>query len=308
MVKKLVTIAIPAYKTTFLAEAIKSALSQTYTNLEVIVVDDKSPNDVKSVVDKFEDARLKYFRNETNLGANDPACNWNRCLKHAKGDFFSLLCDDDVYMPTFVEKMLELTHKFETCNVFRSRCVIVDSNGDAQEFYPSSPIWETSQDYMWHVFEGLRRQTISEFMYRTDYLKKKGGYLNIPLAWNADYLSTFKLAGNGGVASTTDCLVHFRMSGQNISSKTTENGMIKLDANMTAYLMAKEMMETMTDNVYGIILEKKLEVWKYHLDRNLIASFNAKDAIRALRNRKQYNISLSTVIKSLILSMVNKLN
>ena len=53
-----VTIAIPAYKPDYLARAIQSALSQTYTNLEIIVVDDKSPYNIESVIKSFSDERL----------------------------------------------------------------------------------------------------------------------------------------------------------------------------------------------------------------------------------------------------------
>ena len=98
----MVTIAIPAYKTDFLTEAISSALSQTYADIEVIVVDDASPNDVQGVVAGFSDCRLSYHRNEKNLGKDDPSRNWNECLKYAKGEFICILCDDDIYHPEFV--------------------------------------------------------------------------------------------------------------------------------------------------------------------------------------------------------------
>ena len=108
MSNELVTIAIPAYKATFLRKAISSALKQTYSNIELIVVDDCSPENLESITKEFNDSRICYYKNTTNLGKNDPSKNWNKCLEYANGEFFALLCDDDTYEPTVVEEMLKL--------------------------------------------------------------------------------------------------------------------------------------------------------------------------------------------------------
>ena len=299
--EQLVTIAIPAYKTTYLKEAIVSALSQTYTNIEVIVVDDKSPNNIKEIVDAFDDDRVKYYRNETNLGAKDPAGNWNRCLELAQGEYFALLCDDDLYKPTFVEEMLKLSVAYPDCNVFRSRCATIDKHGEVVQLYPSSPAWETSEDYMWHVFNDLRRQTISEFMYRTSYIKAIGGYSRLPLAWNADYISTFRLSNQGGIASVNQPLVCFRMSGENISSKST-HGLEKIEANLQAWQQCKELI---TENSpYYQLLIKTLDKWKYHLDRYQVAMMDFNDALQVFRQRKRFSLSVSFFVKCVIWGVI----
>ena len=71
----LFTIAIPAYKSKFLSEAIDSCLAQTYTNFELVIVDDASPEALKSVVDRFHDNRIRFYRNEKNCGAVDVVDN-----------------------------------------------------------------------------------------------------------------------------------------------------------------------------------------------------------------------------------------
>ena len=62
------SVTIPAFKTKFLEKAIQSVLNQTYNDFELIIVDDCSPEDIKSVVDKFKDNRIRYYRNEKNSG------------------------------------------------------------------------------------------------------------------------------------------------------------------------------------------------------------------------------------------------
>ena len=123
---ELVSIVIPAYKATYLKETIESALQQTYSNIEVIVVNDKSPYDISSIVRSFNDRRIRYYENEENIGGKDLVAQWNRCLSYAKGEYFCLLCDDDIYTPTFVEEMLRLAEKYPNCNVFRGRAVVID--------------------------------------------------------------------------------------------------------------------------------------------------------------------------------------
>ena len=230
MENSLVTIAIPAYKATFLRETIESALAQTYTNIEVIVVDDKSPYHLQEIVESINDSRLHYYRNEENIGNENPANNWNKCLSYAHGTFFSLLCDDDLYEPTFIECMVKLAQQYPDTNVFRARADIIDKDGNTIDWYPNAPVWENADDYVWHVNRRCRKQTISEFMYRTAHIRELGGYSNLPLAWYADYASVFRFSLKGGIASTPDILMHFRQSGQNISSIDERNIMEKLHA------------------------------------------------------------------------------
>ncbi|MBO7413303.1 MAG: glycosyltransferase family 2 protein [Fibrobacter sp.] len=214
----LVTIAIPAYKADFIREAISSALNQSYSNIELVIVDDCSPEKIDIVVKEFSDPRIHYYRNEKNVGSEDPSKNWNKCLEYAKGVYFALLCDDDTYEPTFVEEMLKLQQDFPDVKVFRARARTIDENNNVTNWYPSAPTFETCFDYMYQRLSGFRRQTISEFLYDTAYIKGVGGFTNTPRAWTADSLSVYKFAWSNGIASTQKFLVNFRCSKKSISS------------------------------------------------------------------------------------------
>lgn len=217
MHQPLISIAIPAFKASFLSNAIQSVLEQTYTNIELIIVNDNSPEPIDEVVNKFMDKRIRYYKNARNIGHKDPSLNWNRCLDYAIGDFFSLLCDDDMLEKTFVEEMLTLHDHAPNVNVFRSRVKTINEKNEIIGLYPSSPYFETCTDYMWQKMSGFRKQTISEFFFDTQYIKKLGGYTNTPRAWTADALSIYKFAWENGIISTTKPLVYFRESKNNIS-------------------------------------------------------------------------------------------
>ena len=81
---ELVSIVMPSYNTgNFISETINSVLKQTYTNWELIVVDDCSKDNTDEVVKEFlNDERIKYIKNEKNSGA---AVSRNRAIKEAKG-------------------------------------------------------------------------------------------------------------------------------------------------------------------------------------------------------------------------------
>ena len=99
-----VSVCIPTYRGgKTLGAAIESVLAQTYTDFELIVVDDDSPDDTRAVVERFSDPRVIYLRNEKNLG---PQGNWNRCLEVAAGDYFKLLPHDDLLHPRCLQRQV----------------------------------------------------------------------------------------------------------------------------------------------------------------------------------------------------------
>lgn len=101
-VPPLVTIAIPTYNRAnlYLTQAIESAINQTYPNLEIIISDNCSTDDTEMVIRSFKDPRIRYFRQEKNIGGNN---NFNFCLKQARGEYFLLLMDDDLIDSDFIE-------------------------------------------------------------------------------------------------------------------------------------------------------------------------------------------------------------
>lgn len=103
--KPLISILIPAYRATWFQEALNSALSQTYKNIEVIICDDSPNKDIENMVRTASicDYRLKYFRNEPPQGCLG---NFLKCFTLAQGEFIKFLNDDDLLSATCIERML----------------------------------------------------------------------------------------------------------------------------------------------------------------------------------------------------------
>lgn len=100
----LVSIITPSYNTArFLRGTIECVLAQTYTNWEMLIVDDCSTDDTDDVVASFPDARIRYFKNERNSGA---AYSRNFALRQARGRWIAFLDSDDLWLPEKLEKQI----------------------------------------------------------------------------------------------------------------------------------------------------------------------------------------------------------
>ena len=101
----LVSIIMPSYNTAkFISETIKSVLAQTYTNWELIIVDDCSTDNTDEVIKPYlSDPRIYYIKNEANSGA---AVSRNRALREARGKWIAFLYSDDLWLPEKLEKQI----------------------------------------------------------------------------------------------------------------------------------------------------------------------------------------------------------
>lgn len=99
--KKLVSIITPTYNCApYIGDTIKSVLAQTYSNWEMIIVDDCSSDNTKEIVESFNDERIKYYCLEKNSGA---AVARNMALRMAKGKWIAFLDSDDLWKPDKLE-------------------------------------------------------------------------------------------------------------------------------------------------------------------------------------------------------------
>ena len=105
---KKVSVIIPFYNgITRLSEAVQSAINQTYNNLEIIIVNDGSPEDVSDFLEKYGDD-IKYFYKEN----GGPASARNFAIQKATGDYIAFLDSDDIWLPTKTEKQIQFIFLF----------------------------------------------------------------------------------------------------------------------------------------------------------------------------------------------------
>ncbi|WP_300705879.1 glycosyltransferase family 2 protein [uncultured Desulfovibrio sp.] len=90
-----VSIALRTYnQENHIAKTVKSVLNQTFQDWELIIVDDNSPDGTIDELKKFQDDRIKIYKNEKNLGVIG---NLNKVLSYCQGEYISILDGDDIY-------------------------------------------------------------------------------------------------------------------------------------------------------------------------------------------------------------------
>lgn len=101
-----VSVLIPVYnRASFIAQTLGSALGQTFSDLEVVVVDNCSTDGTWEVIQQVaaRDARVRAFRNEQNIG---PVRNWLRCVGEARGEFGKILWSDDLIRQDYLAQAI----------------------------------------------------------------------------------------------------------------------------------------------------------------------------------------------------------
>ncbi len=210
----LFSVTIPAFKPTFLQETIESVLAQTYTDFELIIVNDASPYDIDSVVKPFlGDSRLRYFTNEHNCGARRVVDNWNICLSHACGQYVCCIGDDDTLTPSYLADFAQLIARYPQVDLLHARSVIIDEHSQIIQELELRPEWESVWSLMWNP----RNTHLGDFMFKTSTLRANGGYYNLPYGWAADDLSAFTAAASHGVCNTQRVGFCYRGNGESIS-------------------------------------------------------------------------------------------
>lgn len=210
---------LPAYKATYLQQAMQSILSQTYSDFELIVVDDCSPEDIEVIVLGFKDERISYFRNEKNIGGHDLVGQWNKCLSYAEGEYVILATDDDLYAPEFLKTFVPLIWEYPSVDIFRARVLQVNSNNEILAIDRCYKQYLSSVEFYYHMLHGMKGG-IPQYIFRREALVNKGGFVNFPKAWASDDATALMMSGNG-VVTSQEHLVRFRNSGINISSDSS---------------------------------------------------------------------------------------
>lgn len=131
-----ITIAVTVYsRREFVLDAVRSALNQTVP-VRVIVVEDCGPDPtLRELITSEFGARIRYCRNERNRGLFD---NWNACMEYCATEWLSILHDDDLLRPNFVETMLALAREAPQRALYFGRAGFLTEDGREEEAPPAT--------------------------------------------------------------------------------------------------------------------------------------------------------------------------
>ncbi|AOT67618.1 hypothetical protein JT13_15305 [Klebsiella pneumoniae] len=296
------SIGIPAYKAKYLYNCIESILNQTYKNFELIIVNDASPEDLDTIVSRFNDERIIYSTNEKNYGAEEVIGNWNKCLSFATGEYFILMGDDDTLDKHYLEEFYKTIQEYPESNVFHCRSNIIDENSAIISLTQSWPQRESLLDNMWHRLNGFRQQFISDFVYKRNFLIENNGFFYNKLAWASDDITAYQAMRDNGIIHINKALLNYRRSPITISSSGSVE--LKLQAIIYEYDWYNKFLSQCCnlqeqDELIKQIILKDLNKLKRKKNIHTLAYsgfFNGKsyfyNFLYWLAKRKKYNISL----------------
>lgn len=132
-----VTVIIPTYnRAGTIAESIQSVLDQTYTNLEVVIVDDGSMDETEAIINKLADERTKYVRLDKNSGVANAR---NVGVNLAKTDWIAFQDSDDIWHKDKLEKQMTYAKEYPEYALIYSKYKLFYQNG-VESVMPAYPL------------------------------------------------------------------------------------------------------------------------------------------------------------------------
>ena len=203
----------------YLAASIGSALAQTFTDFELLILDNASTDETPQVVAQFNDPRIQYHRNERNLGF---AGNANVGLKRARGQYITYLGADDIWNERFLARCIDLLRRNSSLALVHTAATWIDPSG--APFGANPPGWSAQTPGPAAFLHALRYGfTFAAMVMRIDLLRRVGP---IDESWKglADSWIFLKLCLAGDVGYIADPLVLYRVHDQSISLAMYSDG------------------------------------------------------------------------------------
>lgn len=203
------TVAMPAYNAErYIGRAIESILNQTFTDLELVIVEDQSTDDTWRIINEYaaRDDRIRVFRNEVNSGA---AASSNRAIAEARAPLIAGMDADDISLPHRFETQLAMLRQHPEIAVVGS---FVSHTNEADEVLSLSRTGPASIS----EFEKLRRKGKPTMvfggtaMYTKDVFDKVGGF-DSRLRAAADIELCDRMAEYGPIIAIPEPLLLYRV-------------------------------------------------------------------------------------------------
>ena len=201
-----ISIVLPTYNgTRFLRESIASCLEQSYKNIELIIVDDCSTEDVSRITDQFHDARMRLVRNESNLSLPGAL---NEGFRISQGDYLTWTSDDNYYAHDALRVMCERLDKRPDVDFVYCNYTFIDSDRRIRE---TIQVGEPGELDSLNCIGPC-------FLYRRKVYEAVGEYdLNCTLAEDYDYW--MRIRKRFTMEKIDDCLYFFRLHGSSLTER-----------------------------------------------------------------------------------------
>lgn len=215
MSQPLVSVIIPTYnRAGLIPQSIRSAMAQTHSNLEIIVVDDGSTDNTRDVVASFGSA-VQYFY-KPNSG---PSATRNLGIQKARGEFVAFLDSDDLWEPTKVEKQLQCFEQNPEAAMVSTNYRLIDLEGQIIKDPGSKPGYKPNAFFVKDLLEIKFPFATPAFMIRKSVLEKIGAFNeNLRISEDLDLL--IRIGMNYQIGYVDEVLISVRMHENHLMRET----------------------------------------------------------------------------------------
>ena len=186
----LVSVCLPTInRAEMLKEALSSVLAQTFQDFELIVSDNASSDGTPDLVASIKDTRIRYIRNDKNIGGSK---NFNQCLGLARGAYISIFHDDDIMLPDNLFQKVSALDRNPSVGFLHSKFHIIDERGTIVEVNTNfgkkleADHIESGHTFLSRSLLGSNLINASTVMMRREVYQKVGGF-DARLGFTADF-------------------------------------------------------------------------------------------------------------------------
>lgn len=227
-----VSVIMPSYnKALYIGRSIDSVLNQTYTDWELVIVDDASTDNSMEVIAGYEDSRIKVLCNEKNMGI---AAARNKAVSLAEGEYIAVLDADDISPDYRFAYEVDFLEKRKDISVVYGGCQEIDANDNYGKLYISAfhnPNFVKANLLVRDVIPN------GSAMYRKQFVKKYNIRYRENLMGMDDYLFWIECAACGRIAGVPKTMLYWRNLSDNATACSIkgDNGM-KREKNTARYM------------------------------------------------------------------------
>lgn len=205
-----VSVIMPSYnKEKYIGKAMESIIRQTYSDWELIIIDDCSSDNSVKVIHSFQDKRIRFYENTCNIGIAE---NRNRGIELANGKYIALLDADDISLPRRLEKEVDYLEQHPEIDVVFGGFNEIDDQDMVRETYFSplrNPKYIRANLMIMDVIPN------SSCMYRKSFINQykiryRDGYLGMD-----DYLFWIECSLHGNISGIPDLFLYWRNTSDN---------------------------------------------------------------------------------------------
>lgn len=286
----LVSILIPNRNhSSYLDECIRSAMDQTYKNIEIIVCDNCSDDDSYEVIKKYIKMGVILNKNPVNIFNY----NYRMLAQLCNGEFFILLCADDILKPDFIEKAMNVMLKNKSIGYLHCERDYIDENGEIIELSPFfSCSFQVAGENMLPIYMLTDVAQASQCLIRKDAFDSVGGHDTETDHSNIDRELWFRLSMKYDYAYLRDKLSYIRIHSSSETNRVSKNFVHPL----SIYVMIKGFLEWGKLNGYTEVLERESLAFS-RLANDILDQAEQLIKLVDLVNAKRYMILSELVFK-----------